>query len=97
MNLKSMKTFVSIFNNINKKNYKVLLYEARDKKRNVLSESEISGVIKRDIDFQISSSFYQKNYEDYVLKGKIMTLESYKLNKIYNDIIKQLEQVKYEK
>ena len=97
MNLKSMKTFVSIFNNINKKNYKILLYEAREKKKNYISESEISSVVKHDIDFYVPSSFHQKNYEDYVLKGKIMTLNNHKLNKIYRDIIKIIEQVRYEK
>ena len=89
MNLKSMKTITSIFNNINKRNYKILLYEAKEKKNNFLSESEISSVIKHDIDFKIPNSFYQKNYEDYVLKGKIMTLNNHKLNKIYIEIIKK--------
>lgn len=103
MNLKSMKTMVSIFNNMNKNNYKILLYQANSKNRKVFSNMDIKNVIRCDIDYVIPNSFYIKNIHQIIMKGQIPILSSsmythrkevnyYK--EMANDLMKQ---VRYEK
>lgn len=95
MNLKSMKTFVSIYNNMNKNNFKVLLYDAINK--GVYSTNDISNVIKHNIDYVIPNSFNIKNINQEIVKGNILTLNNSKLMKAYNDIAYNLlEEVNYE-
>ena len=99
MNLKSMKTMTSIFYNMGKNNYKILLYEAKDKKKKLFSDMDIKNVIKKEIDYNITNSFYIKNINDYIMKGKILTLTSLisshsKTLKVYEDMaISLLKQV----
>lgn len=103
MNLKSMKTMVSIFNNIGKNNYKILLYEATNSIRGFYSELDIKTILKRNVDYTIPNTFFIKNIDKYILNGDILTLnKGYKMNKkvmnIYNSLaLSLLEQVKYEK
>ena len=103
MNLKNMKTMVSIFNNMGKSNYKILLYEAREKNKINFNKLDIKNVIKHDVDYIIPSSFYLKNINQYIMKGQIITLDSKtnphrKIIKAYEKIASELlEQVKYEK
>ncbi len=99
MNLKSMKTMTSIFYNMGKNNYKILLYEAKDKKKKLFSDMDIKNVIKKEIDYNITNSFYIKNINDYIMKGKILTLTSLinshsRVLKVYEDMaISLLKQV----
>lgn len=103
MNLKSMKTMVSIFNNIGKENYKILVYEATNDVKGSCSELDIKTVLKRNIDYIIPNTFFIKNIDKYIMDGEILTLSNkYRMNKkitnIYNDMANSLlEQVKYEK
>lgn len=102
MNLKSMKTMVSIFNNMGKSNYKVILYEAREKNKLYFSEMDIRNVIKRNVDYIIPDSFYIKNIDKYIMNGEILTLSNVfkshrKTMALYQDIAKSLlGQVEYE-
>lgn len=100
MNLKSMKSMVSIFNNMNKYNYKILLNESRNKEKGHFSIQDVKSVIKHEIDFYIPCNYHIKNINNYIVKGNILTLNniSSSYNKKYNDIATYLlEQVKYEK
>lgn len=74
MNLKSMKTMVTIFDSMKKNNFKILKYDANNKNKNVYSKMDIKNVIKHDIDYEITNSFYIKNMDRYILKGEIFTL-----------------------
>lgn len=74
MNLKSMKTMVTIFDSMKKNNFKILKYNANNKNKNVYSKMDIKNVIKHDIDYEITNSFYIKNMDRYILKGEIFTL-----------------------
>lgn len=102
MNLKSMKTMVSIFTNMGKSNYKVFLYEARERNKMYFSEMDIRNVIRRNVDYRISDSFYIKNIDKYIMNGEILTLnkviKSYKKTMaLYKQIAKTLlEQVEHE-
>lgn len=96
MNLKSMKTFVSIYNNMNRFNYKILLYEATNKHKGPYSVSDISNVIKHDIDYIIPNTFNLKNINQEITKGHILTLTTNNI-KQYNDMaISLLKEVDHE-
>ncbi len=103
MNLKSMKTMVSIYSNMNRDNYKILLYEAINKNKGSYSNMDIRNVIKHDLDYIISNSFNIRNINQEILKGNILTLSNIsnhhtKTMKIYNDIaINLLEKVTHKK
>lgn len=103
MNLKSMKTMVSIYSNMGRDNYKIILYEALNRNNGSYSNMDIKNVIKHDIDYIISSSFNIRNINQEILKGNILTLSNIshhypKIMKVYNDIANNLlEKVKYEK
>lgn len=76
MNLKSMKTFISILNSMNKNNYKIILNESINKDRNFYNKYDIKNVIGRSINYTIPSSFYLKDIDKYVINGSILTTNS---------------------
>lgn len=74
IDLKSMKTMISIYKNMEQKNYKIILNEALDVQRNYFSNYDIKNIIKSNIDYTIPNNFYIKNIDKYVLDGEILTL-----------------------
>ncbi len=74
IDLKNMKSLMSIFKDADKKNYLVCLNQARDTGRDYLSLFDIRNIIKTNIDYTISRNFYIKNIDKYVLDGEILTL-----------------------
>ncbi len=96
MNLKNMKTMISILNNMNKTNYKVILNESNIKGKNYYNKYDIKNIINKNVNYIIPSSFYIKNIDKYIIDGKILTLDKniYTKNKaamkIYNLIASDL-------
>lgn len=74
MNLKSMKTFISILDSMKKSNYKIILNESINKEKNFYNKYDIKSIIGKSINYTIPSSFYIKDIDKYVLKGSILTL-----------------------
>ncbi len=74
IDLKNMKSMVGIFKDTGKSNYLVCLNSSRDTGRDYLSLFDIRNVLKCNIDYTISSSFYIKHIDKYVLNGDILTL-----------------------
>lgn len=74
VDLKNMKSLISIFNEMKKENYKIVLNNSRDTGRDYISLFDIRNMIKRNVDYTISKSFYIKNIDRYVLNGEILTL-----------------------
>jgi len=74
IDLKNMKTIVSIYKDLDKKNYKIVLNESFDKSRNYFNKYDIKNIIKDNIDYIIPSTFYIKNIDKYVLDAEILTL-----------------------
>lgn len=74
VDLKNMKSLVSIFNEMDKTNYKIVLNNSRDTGRDYISAFDIRNMIKRNIDYTISKNFYIRNIDKYVLNGEILTL-----------------------
>jgi pilus assembly protein CpaE len=101
VDLKNMRTITSIFTDIEKTNYKIILNDALSSSKGYLTKYDIKHMIKDNIDYIIPSSFVIKNIDSYVLDGKIITLDKkikthYKkgmdaLNKIKTAITKEEE------
>ena len=99
MNLKNMKTMVSILNDMNKKNYRIILNESNYKGKNYYNKYDIKNIINKNVNYIIPSSFYIKNIDKYIIDGDILTLDEkiYKKHKkamriydmIANDLIKE--------
>jgi len=75
LNLKNMKTVISIFSDLEINNYKVLLNNSRDPYKNYFSLYDIKNILKVNVDYTLNSEFFIKNIDNYVMNGKIITLE----------------------
>ena len=53
-----------------KYNYKVILYDAREKGRNFYNKYDIKNIINKGVDYIIPDTFYFKNIDKYVIKRK---------------------------
>ena len=89
VDLKNMKSLVSIFKEMGKENYKIVLNNSRDTGRDYISNFDIRNMIKRNIDYTISRNFYIKNIDKYVLNGDILTLNK-TINRFNSNDIKNL-------
>lgn len=74
LDLKNMKSMIGIFKDTGKDNYLVCLNCSRDTGRDYLSLFDIRNILKCNIDYTITNSFYIKNIDKYVLNGEILTL-----------------------
>ena len=74
MDLKNMKTMISIYKDMNKDNYKIILNEAR-LNNTKYNNSEVSTIIGKSVDYIIPKNFYNHKIEDFIYDGKIMTLD----------------------
>ena len=86
VDLKNMKSLVSIFKDAGKSNYLTLLNNSRDTGKDFLSLFDIKNIIKTNVDYTISRNFYIKNIDKYVLEGQILTLNNSILRFHNNDI-----------
>lgn len=73
--LKNMKSLLSIFRDLEFKKYKILLNNSRDPLKNYFSLYDLRNILKDNIDYTLSPKFYIKNIDDYVINGKIITLD----------------------
>ena len=74
VDLKNMKSLISIFKDNNKKNYLILLNNSRDTGKDYMSLYDIKEIINANIDYTISKNFYIKNIDKYTMAGEILTL-----------------------
>ena len=102
MDIKSAKNMFSILNDMNKNNYKVLLYEAKDLNKKVFTKFDIKSIVEYNITYYIPSSFYLKDIDKYIMDGSILTLDSgiqnkhSKIMKVYEKIIKDIMEGNHE-
>lgn len=71
MNLKAMRTMSAIFEDMESNKMLIVLNDSTRKEAGPYSIAEMKNIIKREIDFRIPSTFYQKKYDSYVVEGKI--------------------------
>ena len=83
--IKNMKNLISIFKDLDKNNYKVLLNNSLNNKTEYFNLYDIKDIIKSNIDYIISNKFYIKDIDNYIMDGNIVTLnKKYVTNKDYN-------------
>lgn len=82
IDLKNMKNLITIFKELKKENYKIVLNNSRDTGRDYISLFDARNMIKSNIDYTISKNFYIKNIDKYAIKGEILTLNKY-INKLH--------------
>lgn len=74
VDLKNMKSLISIFKDTEKRNYLVMLNNSRDTGKDYMSLYDIRTIIGNNIDYTISRNYYIKNIDKYVMNGEILTL-----------------------
>ncbi len=85
LDLKNIKSLLSIFKDLEKDNYKILLNNSRDPFKKYFTLFDIKNVIKSNIDYELSSEFYIKNMDSYVMNGEIVTLQPKAVNTFNKD------------
>ena len=65
INLKNMRTMISILSDMHMENYKIVLYEARDKKKSALKKFDIKSMIKDNINYIIDQN-YNDNFDNII-------------------------------
>ena len=92
VDLKNTKNLMAIFRETNKSNYLLVLNCSRDTGRDYFSLFDIRNIIKTNIDYTISNSFYIKNIDKYVLNGEILTLNR-NINRFHGKDINRLKSI----
>lgn len=92
VDLKNMKSMISIFKDTDKTNYLVVLNNSRDTGRDYLSLFDIRNIIKCNIDYTISNSFYIRNIDKYVMDGEILTLNN-RINRFHMADVKKMKSI----
>lgn len=75
LDLKNIKSMISIHKDMEKENYCVVLNESNTKLNEMFNNYDIKNIIKSNIDYIIPRTFYNKNINKYVLQGKILLQE----------------------
>lgn len=90
IDLKSMKSMVSIYKDMDNDNYRIILNKSLDRNRSYFTEYDIKNILRSDIHYTIPSSFYVKNIDNYVVNGKIISLEKASKGIVFENIINDL-------
>lgn len=72
---KNMRNLIAVFKDVNYNNYKVILNESINPSRSYLSLFDIKNIIRNNVDYLITSSFYIKNIDSFIVNGEIVTLQ----------------------
>ena len=92
VDLKNARSLLSIFKEMDKVNYKIVLNNSRDTGKDYISLFDIRNMIKANVDFTVSKNFYIKNIDKYVLNGEILTLNR-RINRFYANDIKNMKKL----
>ena len=95
VDLKNMKSLISIFKDTDKRNYFVVLNNSRDTGKDYMSMYDIRTVIDNNIDYTISKRYYIKDIDKYVMDGEILTLNK-KLNGMHQSDIQNMRKMAME-
>ena len=104
VDLKNVKNMITIFNDTEKDDYKIVYNASKDTGKDYFSLFDIKSIIKHNIDYTIDRSFYIKDIDKYVIDGDILTLNKkirtlkksdiVKLTKLANALIESKEENK---
>lgn len=76
VNLKNMRTMVSIFKDMGITKYKVFLNEANRIYKSYFTKSDMENIMNANIDYVVTNRFFIKNIDKYFMDGVILTLDS---------------------
>ncbi len=88
MDIKNSKNFMAIMKDAEFTNIKIVLNQSHHTSEEYFSNFDIKSIIKKNIDYTISSSFHVNNITRYILEGQIITLNSNFINKNKKDMNK---------
>jgi len=92
VDLKNMRSLISIMEETDKHNYEIILNDSRDTGKDYISLFDIRNIIQKNVNYTIASSFYVKNIDKYVLRGEILTLNK-SINMFYGKEIKNMRKL----
>ena len=69
VDMRNMKTMISIYKDMDKHNYKIILNEALSHAN--YNKYDVKNVVNADIDYVLPKKFYNKNIQKDILEGKI--------------------------
>lgn len=75
LDLKNIKNLVTIFNQLNKTNYKIMLNDSRDPLKKYFTIYDLNSILKSDINYYISDESYLQNMDQFIMNGEIVTLQ----------------------
>lgn len=75
LDLPKLKTLLSIFDNLDMKNYHVLLNNSRDPFKDYFSMYDIKNILEHNVDYTLSTDMYLKDMEEMIMKGAILSLD----------------------
>lgn len=85
LDLKNVKTLITLFKSLNIDKYRVLLNESANPLKQYFSMYDIKNILKSNIDYHISSEFYITDIEKLLMAGKIITLNPKVIKNFQND------------
>ena len=75
LDLKNMKSLLTIFNSLDINNYSLLLNNSRDPFKNYFGIQDIEYILKNKITYTLSSELFIKDIEKYIMSGTIISLD----------------------
>jgi Flp pilus assembly CpaE family ATPase len=91
VNIKNMKSVVTILKEMKLKNYKIVLNESMHSE-SYFSNLDIKNIINDSVDYVIPASYKIKNIDSVMMTGKIVTLDA-KLSNKYKKGIKVISKL----
>lgn len=97
ISLKGMRSLASIYADLEKTNYRILLNYSLNKPKSKISTLDANNIIGKKIDFVLPTTFYQKDINKFIMQGKILldNKNIIKNNKdalkVFKEIIKELD------
>jgi len=95
MDIKVARSSLAIMEDIGKENIKILLNESIKPTNDFFRKSDIENIIKTNINYVLEKKYHIKNINNYILEGKILSLNSnlkkydVKFIEIAEDLIKE--------
>lgn len=90
VDLKSMRSMISIYKDMNKTNYRIIMNNSIDRNHSCFTEYDIKNILGSNIDYIIPSNFYHNNIDKFVIDGKILSLVYPKKYRVLENIIADL-------
>lgn len=97
VSLKAMRSIVTIYKDIEKTNYRILVNKSTTKYKEKFDNFDLTNIIGTKIDYIIPNSFYQKNMGKYINKGEILLLDkqirknNIKTYEVFKQIIEDID------